>query len=386
MGVLNSQVLITAVVPTYRRPKLLRRAIRSILAQTYPHIRVCVYDNASGDETAEVMQQFQTKDSRVEYIRRPNNIGAFANFMDGANRVETPFFSFLSDDDLMLPNFYEDALNGFQRYPEAALSTLATFRPRPNGFVSAPVADWPEGLMLPPEAVFRILQDCDPGLQALLIRREIWREFGGFDEQTEPSSDVDFQLRVAMRLPIVVSRMIGAIGVFHSESTTVKTELATPWAGWPLVRLLADKFSQDTSLPPAVRQQATAILASHAKRILMTQGIMKSISSGRWEDAGRAADLLVQEYGQSRAARAIRSATVICRRLPGSRLFLRTLFGIRAAEKALLNLVMQWRFRSYSRFLLASTLAASTANLASAVPCAGAGGDAVAIPRGISAN
>ncbi|MEK7713004.1 MAG: glycosyltransferase, partial [Nitrospirota bacterium] len=34
--------LITTIIPTYRRPKLLRRAIKSALNQTYPHLQVCV--------------------------------------------------------------------------------------------------------------------------------------------------------------------------------------------------------------------------------------------------------------------------------------------------------------------------------------------------------
>ena len=48
------QPLITTVIPTYRRPALLAQAIRSVLTQTYPHFLVCVYDNASADETADV--------------------------------------------------------------------------------------------------------------------------------------------------------------------------------------------------------------------------------------------------------------------------------------------------------------------------------------------
>jgi hypothetical protein len=310
----------------------------------------------------------------------------FANFTDGANRVETPFFSFLSDDDLMLPNFFESALEGFHRHPEAALSTLATVRMRPNGmFVNAPLLQWPEGLVMPPNGVFSILHYGDPGLQALLIRKEVWEEFGGFDELTEPSSEVDFQLRVTMRLPIVVSRKFGAIGIFHSDSVTVRTEIATAWGGWPVMLWFADRFNENRTLAPDVRQRATAIIVSHKKRILITQGIMKSISRGKWEDAKRAADLLVQECRQSRAARTIRGATAICRRLPGTTLLLRTLFGIRAAEKALLNLGMHWRFRSYSRFLRASTLAASSANLVSAVPSASEDGGA-AVQRNISAS
>jgi len=56
-----SEPLITTVIPTYRRPAMLRRAIRSVLSQTFPDFRLCVYDNASGDETAVVVEEFRKK-------------------------------------------------------------------------------------------------------------------------------------------------------------------------------------------------------------------------------------------------------------------------------------------------------------------------------------
>lgn len=335
---------------------MLRRAIRSVLAQTYPHFRVCVYDNASGDETGAVVEEFRRNDPRVEYICRPNNIGMFANFMDGANRVETPFFSFLSDDDLMLPEFYERALEGFRHYPEAGLSTLATVRMSPSGeFLNAPVLQWPRGLVVPPDGVFSILQHGDPGLQALLIRREVWEEFGGFHEHAEPGSEVDFQLRVTARLPIAVSQEPGAIALLHTDSETVRRERADAWSGWPTVCRFFDSFNQDATISTDVRQRAVEMLARRTKRMLITQGILKSIGRGKWQDANRAADLLVRECRQSYSARIIRSATNACRRLPGATLFLRGLFAVRAAQKALRNLREQWRLRSISRYLLAAS-------------------------------
>ena len=48
---------ITTVIPTYRRPELLQRAIRSVLDQSYPHFKICVYDNASNDRTPDVVKQ-----------------------------------------------------------------------------------------------------------------------------------------------------------------------------------------------------------------------------------------------------------------------------------------------------------------------------------------
>src|ERR1700674_1455488 len=104
--------LITTIIPTYRRPKFLRRAIRSVLNQSFMNFQVCVYDNASGDETPSVVDDIARSDRRVKYHCHPENIGAIRNFLYGMERVETPFFSFLSDDDFLLPDFYETALQG----------------------------------------------------------------------------------------------------------------------------------------------------------------------------------------------------------------------------------------------------------------------------------
>ena len=60
--------MITTIIPTYRRPKLLRRAILSVLNQTYTNIQVCVFDNASGDETALVVAELARMDNRVKYF------------------------------------------------------------------------------------------------------------------------------------------------------------------------------------------------------------------------------------------------------------------------------------------------------------------------------
>src|ERR1039458_5172442 len=110
---------ITTVIPTYRRPRPLARAIQSVLCQSYPHFEVHVYDNASGDETPEVVAQFAARDPRVKYHVHPRNIGMMENFAYGISHVETPFFSILSDDDFLLPGFFERAMSALEDYPEA---------------------------------------------------------------------------------------------------------------------------------------------------------------------------------------------------------------------------------------------------------------------------
>ncbi len=343
-----SEPIITIVLPTYQRPAMLRRAIRSVLDQTFPDFRVCIYDNASGDETEAVVEGFRKRDSRLEYVCRPNNIGMSPNFVDGANRVETPYFSFLADDDLMLPHFLETALSGFQRYPEAALSILPTLCMNPRGLILLVTnLQWPEGLLLPPSGMLSALRYGNPGLQAMLIRKGVWDEFGGFDEATEPAEEYDFDLRVMARLPVVVYKRPGAIQVVHRSTSTAAGGLN--WV-WPCFPRMIRKF-QDMNLATAARQEAIERLTRLLKRGLIVRVGLRSLSDGKWEDAQRAADLLEQECRLAGPARIIRVAAAICRRLPFLRLLPRALLELRNWQKTVRNMGLWWRYRLYAKLL-----------------------------------
>jgi glycosyltransferase involved in cell wall biosynthesis len=90
MACSNLETMVTTVIATYRRPKPLQRAIKSVSAQTYPHFQVCVYDNASGDETAAVVRELAESDPRVNYCCHTQNMGAFSSFSYGIEQVATP--------------------------------------------------------------------------------------------------------------------------------------------------------------------------------------------------------------------------------------------------------------------------------------------------------
>ena len=123
--------LITTILPTYQRPAMLRRAIRSALAQSWTALQVRVYDNAGDPENAAVVASLD--DPRVEYFRHPRNLGAFANFQFGLGRVSTPFFSFLADDDILLPDFYATAVAALEKEPTAAFAAMRVVRGKATG-------------------------------------------------------------------------------------------------------------------------------------------------------------------------------------------------------------------------------------------------------------
>ena len=69
---------LTVGIPTYNRSGLLREAIESVLAQTFTDFRLIVSDNASDDDTPEVVRSFD--DERIDYLRTERNIGPIGNF------------------------------------------------------------------------------------------------------------------------------------------------------------------------------------------------------------------------------------------------------------------------------------------------------------------
>jgi len=91
-------------IPTYNRPDLLRRAIESLQAQTYPHWTATVYDDASSGE--EVVRSIS--DGRIRYQRNSPRLGACANIdqcFSSAPTLSGHYGYVLEDDNFLLPGF-----------------------------------------------------------------------------------------------------------------------------------------------------------------------------------------------------------------------------------------------------------------------------------------
>jgi glycosyltransferase involved in cell wall biosynthesis len=194
---------ITTIIPTFRRPRLLERAIRSVLAQSYANFQLRILDNASGDETAEVVARIARQDSRVSYHCHPSNIGAWSNFKYGLEGIDTPYFNLLSDDDAVLPGFFATALDALKRYPDAGLFAGATVRFAP-GFISTPVLKWPRRFFPAPQAFLEILRRDFPDWNAIMFKREVLRRVGTIDVSFEQAIDLDFICRCAAECGVIV--------------------------------------------------------------------------------------------------------------------------------------------------------------------------------------
>jgi glycosyltransferase involved in cell wall biosynthesis len=98
-------------VPTFRRPKLLRRALLSILEQSYSHWRCIVRDDCPDESARSIVEEMQ--DSRIGYLQNPRRLGALGNIDKSFDRepmLGGKYAFVLEDDNYLLPNHIEHSI------------------------------------------------------------------------------------------------------------------------------------------------------------------------------------------------------------------------------------------------------------------------------------
>lgn len=307
---MNHSPQITTIIPTFRRPVQLKRAILSVLNQTYPHFEVWVYDNASGDETASIVAELAREDSRVKYYCHSKNINAAPNFDYGMQHVKTPFFSFLSDDDVLLPEFYETAMAGFHEFPQAAFSAGAVIDMTEQGrfLAISKTTTLDRELRSPPEGLFNMITDYI-NWTAILFRHEIVSKVGGLDFTVKPI-DFDFVLRAASRFSYVVSKKPCGIFVHHPSSYSGKSGLKMIWPSWPkIIQNLKDLdciSSQD--------KQLAEVLMLSKMRDLLTYIAKEEILRKKIDQLLPIADLLLKTPRGNFRGKVLRAVAKICKK------------------------------------------------------------------------
>lgn len=176
---------------------MLRKAVDSVLAQTYRDFELVVADDGSTDGTRDYLETIE--DPRVRPIWLEHRGGLTAARSAGLRHVRGVWVAFLDSDDLWLPDKLALQLQRLAASPSCRWSYTgyslvdADERPLPgrvalrrrliSGYILVPLLKFEVGV----------------AVQAMLVERSLIDEIGGFDETIPVRSDYDFALRLAAR-------------------------------------------------------------------------------------------------------------------------------------------------------------------------------------------
>jgi glycosyltransferase involved in cell wall biosynthesis len=88
---------ISVIMPSFNRPQLTLRAVKSVLAQTWTNLEVLVIDD--GSRSDQILPIEQIEDDRVRLIRHRTNVGVSAARNTGVQESRYPLLAFLDSDD-----------------------------------------------------------------------------------------------------------------------------------------------------------------------------------------------------------------------------------------------------------------------------------------------
>ena len=111
----SQQPLVSVIIPTYNRAELIRRAIDSVLAQSYKNWEIIVVDDNSQDNTAKVIQEIVDQGQLIQYHRHSTNLGGSAARNTGIKQAQGEYVAFLDSDDVWLRLKLELQLNAIPK-------------------------------------------------------------------------------------------------------------------------------------------------------------------------------------------------------------------------------------------------------------------------------
>jgi GT2 family glycosyltransferase len=195
----NKQPLVSIVVRTHNRPLVLKEALSSILNQTYNNIEVLIVEDGADTSSDMIKQNFPH--DRFTYYHTGEKVGRCVTGNFGLSKAKGDYLCFLDDDDLFFPDHVEVLVSNIigtnlgAVYSNAFETSIEVLSKEPYEFKI-------HGCKVVHKQKFNKSLLCYRNyipIQAILFKRELYEEYGGFDERLDVLEDWDLWLRYAQK-------------------------------------------------------------------------------------------------------------------------------------------------------------------------------------------
>ena len=184
---------VSVVVPAFNRARTIRRALRSVLSQDPQPFEVVVVDDASADDTRDVVRDCALRDARVQLISHAERRGAQAARNTGIGRVSGEWVAFLDSDDEWLPGSLSARLSAAARDGADVVHSECLAVRRAAGVPTRFGVPAMAGMVYED-----LLRGPAPMFQSLLVRRSALARIGPLDETILSYQEWDTAIRLAL--------------------------------------------------------------------------------------------------------------------------------------------------------------------------------------------
>lgn len=131
---MKTEPLISVIIPSYNRGKLILRSVESVLSQTHKNLELIVVDDCSTDDTEDVIKKLG--DARIKYVKLEKNSGACAARNRGIYKAEGEYIAFNDSDDVWHKDKLEKQLAFLkEENADIVVSSMSVFDDEKNAFL-----------------------------------------------------------------------------------------------------------------------------------------------------------------------------------------------------------------------------------------------------------
>jgi len=169
---------ISVVISTCNRPKLLKSAIESVLANNYPDFDLVIVDQSENNDTRNLVEEYIKYDSRVRYIHCPGK-GSGKSKNVGIKEAKGSIVATTDDDCVVAQDWVEKIASFFDTHPDTVVifGDVIPGKPSPSGVL----CPWYNSANRKYVGVFSMMDIVGLGAN-MAIRREVFERVGDFDE------------------------------------------------------------------------------------------------------------------------------------------------------------------------------------------------------------
>ncbi len=202
------QILISIIIPTFNRAKILPNTINSILLNNYQNFEIIIVDDGSSDDTEKIVKNF--KNEKIRYFKIKNSErGAARNY--GAQKSKGLFLNFFDSDDISYDNHIKSAVNIIQQNNFIEIFHLSYDLINNNKNKTKTVISYGKTNV-------RLLRGNFISCNSLFIKKNIFNKFK-FDENRylSGSEDWDLWLRISRFYQIYNFKYVTSAIVDHND-------------------------------------------------------------------------------------------------------------------------------------------------------------------------
>ena len=204
---MNPAPLVSVCTPVYNGGKFLDQCIQGVLNQTFTDFEYIIVDNASTDDTRDIIEHYRTEDPRIRVFRNEKTIPVMENFNKCIRHIspDTGWIKYALADDILFPYCIQEMLRIGEQ--DSQIGIVSAYRLYGNKlhYLGLPMnQNIFDGAYILKKQILYEFRVCTGSPNSLMYRREAFDALGGFsNEYIHTDTDLAFRMLNKYKLGFV---------------------------------------------------------------------------------------------------------------------------------------------------------------------------------------